>query len=63
MLQTSTGASISDLISFTVDDIFWGELFLSPEGFLYWVMKWKRKEMMKMKKMMVSIKEMGGGRD
>ena len=34
MFQTTTGASISGLISFTVDDVFWGELFLSPKGFL-----------------------------
>ena len=39
MLQTSTWAPISDLISFTVDEIFWGKLLLSPEGFLYWI-KW-----------------------
>ena len=33
MLQTSTESSISDITSFTVDDIFWGDLFLSPKGF------------------------------
>ena len=36
MLQASTGASICDLISFTVDGIIWGELFLSLKSFLYW---------------------------
>ena len=34
MLQTSTEASISDLFSFTVDDLFWGEIFLSTGVFI-----------------------------
>ena len=43
MFQTSIGAFISSLISFTVDDVFWGDLFISAKGFfMMGSHKWNR---------------------